>query len=173
MSIRDTTAWVGLGANLGDRKGAICSAIKLINDLPNTRVVAESRLYRTKAVGPLDDPEYLNGAIGIQSTLSSPILLASFNSIEQQIGRVERERWHAREIDIDLLLRGKEIVETELLTLPHPELIRRRFVLVPLVDIAPNVIEPKTGQTIRALLNDLPVFENDVVPLRKEKKCDT
>jgi 2-amino-4-hydroxy-6-hydroxymethyldihydropteridine diphosphokinase len=150
------TAYIALGANLGDRRANIESALKKLRQTPNVTLQKFSTLIENPAIGgPADSPPFLNGAAEIQTTLSAAELLARLLEIEKEIGRVRREKWGPRLIDLDLLLYDNQIISEPNLALPHPLLHTRRFVLEPLAQIAPVVVHPLLHKTIRALLAQL------------------
>ncbi len=161
--------FVGLGSNLGDRQSFIERAIALLEATPGIELLALASLYETEPVGYKDQPMFLNTVVEIRSYLSAQKLLARLKEIERQLGRKKRERWGPREIDLDLLLYGEQIIEDSELKIPHPELHRRRFVLVPLVEIAPEVIHPKLGQSLAELLAQL-TEEKGVRVLRRDQR---
>jgi len=154
---------LALGANLGDREATIRAAIQAIDALSETRVVATSSLHETVAV-TLDDgsssaaqPNYLNGAITTETSLSLRELLEQLQAIERSFGRVrtEGQRWEARTLDLDILLDGDAIIDERGLTVPHPRMQERRFVLAPLVEIASDARHPVLNMTMRQLLDQL------------------
>ena len=144
-----TRAYVGVGANLGDREGTIRAALAA---LPG--VVAVSELRETDPVGVVDQPPFLNGAAALETDLSARELLAALLAVERELGRERRERWGPRTIDLDLLLYGDEILDEPGLTVPHPRLHERRFALEPLADLAPSLEIPGRGR-ISLLLAEL------------------
>jgi 2-amino-4-hydroxy-6-hydroxymethyldihydropteridine diphosphokinase len=144
------TAFVGLGANLGDPSAQLRAALAGLSALPETRVSAVSSFYRSAAIGPAGQPDYCNAAAALQTGLAPLVLLDALQALEAQAGRVRGERWGPRVLDLDLLSYGDLTFVHERLTLPHPELPRRDFVLVPLAEIAPNAALPGLG-TVAAL----------------------
>ena len=147
------TVYIALGANLGDRRANIARAIDLLRSTPGITVTKVSDLIETAAVGgPPDSPPYLNGAAELQTTLDPEPLLDRLLAIEAEIGRVRRQKWEARLIDLDLLLYGNQIIRTPKLQVPHPLMHTRRFVLQPLAQIAPKTIHPTLGLRIAELL---------------------
>jgi len=147
------TCLVGIGANLGDRAASLAAAAKQIAELPAVTEVRESRLFASPAAaGGTVQNEFLNAAIMCQTTLAPLQMLAALQRIETQLGRRRHDRWEARTIDLDLLLYDDVILSDPGLQLPHPRMAYRRFVLAPTAEIAPNVIHPLTGYTIRELL---------------------
>jgi 2-amino-4-hydroxy-6-hydroxymethyldihydropteridine diphosphokinase len=150
-------AYIALGANLGDRAGNIRTAVEKLGATQGLEIGARSSLLENPAVGgPVDSPAFLNGVVSIHTTLAPEALLARLLEIESQMGRRRRERWEPRVIDLDLLIYGEQIVDTPGLTLPHPRLHQRRFVLAPLAEIAPSLVHPQFGKTIARLLDELP-----------------
>ncbi len=148
-------AYLGLGSNLGDRVGMLRAAVCMLDDEPCIQVDHKSgigSLYETSPVGAsAPQPAYLNSAVRVRTALSALGLLDRIQSIEAALGRVRRERWEARVIDIDLLLFGDVSAATDRLILPHPRLHERCFVLAPLSDIAGDVEHPGGLGTIRTL----------------------
>ncbi|MCC7473833.1 MAG: 2-amino-4-hydroxy-6-hydroxymethyldihydropteridine diphosphokinase [Pirellulales bacterium] len=147
------TCLLGLGANLGDCQATLETAVREIAALPNVQVVRASRWQRTKPVGgPAGQNEFVNGALLIESSLPALTLLAELQQIETRHGRQRTERWAPRTLDIDLLLYGRNVCETAMLTLPHPRMSFRPFVLVPAVEVAPAVLHPTIGWPLERLL---------------------
>lgn len=129
---------LALGANLGDRVDALREAARRIEALPGTTIVARSAVYETPPWGKIDQAAFANAAITVKTSLGPAALLDACLGIETSMGRVRRERWGPRLIDIDLLTHGKTRMKSECLTLPHPAMAERAFVLVPLLEIAPD-----------------------------------
>ena len=149
MSGSDTVIYLGLGSNLGDRRGNLSAALRGIE--PAVRVNAVSSLYETAPVGPQDQPAYYNAACRGATSMTPRALLDHVKAVERQLGRSEGPRWGPREIDIDILLFGIEVVEEEGLTVPHLELANRAFVLAPLAEIAAHLLHPLLGKSIEEL----------------------
>ena len=136
-----TRAFVGLGANLGDREATIRAALAALPD-----VVAVSELRETDPVGVTDQPAFLNGAVVLETELSPRELLETLLAVERALGRERRERWGPRTIDLDLLLYGDATVDEPGLTVPHPRLHERRFALEPLLDLDAELVVPGRGR---------------------------
>ena len=145
----DTIACVGLGANLGDAPATVRAAQKALAGLPGTRLMAVSRLYRTPAWGRTAQPDFINAAALVETTLSARALLDALLAIERRFGRTRAadgsDRWGARTLDLDLLLYGDEVIDQPGLHVPHPHLHERAFALVPLLDVAPLAVIPGHG----------------------------
>lgn len=139
-----------LGSNLGDRADQLDRARQLIR-VKAGDILKESSLYETQPWGVEDQPLFLNQALAVKSPLEPDEMLYTIKTIERKTGRLDGEKWNARHIDIDILLCGDRIVETEKLTIPHPLMHQRNFVLVPLMEIAPGAIHPVLQKTIEEL----------------------
>lgn len=144
-------AFVGLGANLGDPSAQLHAAIEAMKALPQTQVQKVSSFYRSAAIGPAGQPDYCNAVAELETALEPLPLLDALLAIEDAAGRVRGERWGARVLDLDLLLYGQTVCSTTRLTLPHPELSGRDFVLQPLTEIAPDVQIPLLGRARQVL----------------------
>ncbi|HRQ72150.1 MAG TPA: 2-amino-4-hydroxy-6-hydroxymethyldihydropteridine diphosphokinase [Phycisphaerales bacterium] len=150
-------ACVGIGSNLGDRSAAIERAVLAMATLPGTRLVARSSIHETEPVGPVPQGPFLNAAVVLETALAPLDLLDAFLAIERSLGRARTagERWGPRIIDLDLLLYGARVESGPRLTLPHPRLHERSFVLEPLAEIAPDAVVPGTARTVRELRDSL------------------
>lgn len=142
---------IALGSNLGDSRAILEAALATLAATPDIQVKARSSWYQTEAVGP-PQPDYLNGCALLHVQMPPQQLLETLLGIEAQFGRIRRERWGARSLDLDLLLYDDLILDTPTLQLPHPRMRERAFVLVPLAQIAPDWIEPVSGMAIAQLL---------------------
>lgn len=148
-------AYVGLGSNLGDREEQIRQAIDELIKLPQTVLLRASSLYDTEPVGETDQPDFLNAVALLDTDLDARQLLWNLLLIEKRLGRVRTAKWGPRLIDLDLLLFGEESIEEEDLRVPHPEITRRAFVLVPLVELDPGLVHPATGELMSTHLSQL------------------
>jgi 2-amino-4-hydroxy-6-hydroxymethyldihydropteridine diphosphokinase len=146
---------VGLGSNIGDRESHIRQALRRLGRQDRIRLIASSSLYETEPVGITDQPPFLNAAAHLFTDLEPARLLEALLEVERRMGRRRTRRWGPRIIDLDLLLYEDLIVERPRLRVPHPELTRRAFVLVPLAEIAPGVVEPRSGRRVDQLLRAL------------------
>ena len=146
--VTSVTAYIGLGANLGDAHAALDDAVQKIAQLARTHVTDESSRYRT---APIDSsgPDYINAVLEIRTALLAHDLLSALQAIEAQAGRERPYRNAPRTLDLDILLYGNESIATESLTVPHPRMWERAFVLVPLAEIAPGLV---TAQALQAVL---------------------
>jgi 2-amino-4-hydroxy-6-hydroxymethyldihydropteridine diphosphokinase len=150
-----TLAYIGLGANLGDREATLLRALELLEAEAGVEVVGVSRLRETDPVGVVDQPRFLNGAAAVETSLSARELLAALLRIERELGRVrEGARWGPRTVDLDLLLFGHETIDEEGLRVPHPRLHERGFALEPLAELDPRAEVPGRG-TVSDLLAGL------------------
>ncbi len=150
------TAFIALGSNLGDRKAYLTWAVERLGQLPDTRVLAISRWMENPPVGGPPQEMFLNGVVQIETTLPPQVLLQHLRRIEIDLGRPsERIRWGPRVIDLDLLTYGDLLLDEPELTLPHPRLHQRHFVLSPLAEIAPDWQHPKLRKTALEMLGEL------------------
>jgi 2-amino-4-hydroxy-6-hydroxymethyldihydropteridine diphosphokinase len=150
------TAYIALGANLGDRARNIRRALAQLMETPEVSVTNIASMLENPAVGgPPDSPPFINSAAEVKTTLGSHALLRRLLEIEKNLGRIRREKWEPRPIDIDLLLFGDQIISSQELVVPHPLMHERRFVLQPLAEIAPEAVHPVLQMTISGLLENL------------------
>jgi 2-amino-4-hydroxy-6-hydroxymethyldihydropteridine diphosphokinase len=140
-------AYLGLGANLGDPAGQIEAALRAVDTLPATRLITRSALYRSEPLGPAGQPDYCNAVCAIDTALAPLALLDALQAVEHAAGRLRgAERWSARTLDLDILHLEGLLVDEARLRLPHPELARRNWVLLPLAEIAPELLIPGIGR---------------------------
>jgi 2-amino-4-hydroxy-6-hydroxymethyldihydropteridine diphosphokinase len=156
-----TEAYIGLGSNLQDPAAQLARAVAEMAGLPDTTLLAQSPFYASRPVGPQDQPDFVNGAARLQTTLSAHQLLDHLQAIEQAHGRERLRHWGPRTLDLDLLIFGNETIDDQRLTVPHAELANRNFVLRPLLDLNPDLTLPD-GRPVSGLLEQCP--DN---PLRK------
>jgi 2-amino-4-hydroxy-6-hydroxymethyldihydropteridine diphosphokinase len=149
-------AYLAIGSNLGSPRERILEAFERLRALPVTRLELRSHLYCTRPMGPQDQPDYFNAAAGILTQLAARELLESLLAIERVMGRVRGERWGPRLIDLDLLWMTGSPIEEAGLTLPHPGVSSRNFVLYPLDDIAPTLDIPGHGRVRELKLRSEP-----------------
>ena len=168
-SAHEGLTFVALGTNLGDRVGHLVGALQALDAEPDISIVAQSSIYETAPVGLIDQPAYLNAVAGLETPLSPFDLLKITQRIEQQFHRERGVRWGPRTLDLDILLSGATVLQEPNLTVPHPRMLDRRFVMVPLAEIAPDVIHPIAEKRIDQLLADLPSEDGDVVVFETER----
>jgi 2-amino-4-hydroxy-6-hydroxymethyldihydropteridine diphosphokinase len=140
-------AFIGLGGNLGEVKARLEAAIDAIDALPGVTVTARSRFFRTPPWGNVSQPDFINAAVEVSTTLEPRALLDALLSIEREAGRVrDGERWGPRTLDLDLLAYADAVIDDDRLSVPHPRIADRAFVLLPLADIAADVVLPGLGR---------------------------
>jgi 2-amino-4-hydroxy-6-hydroxymethyldihydropteridine diphosphokinase len=150
-------ATIGLGSNLGEREAMIRLALDDLARLPESTLVRASSLYDTEAVGDVDQPNFLNAVAQLETELTPRQLLWNLMLIEKRLGRVRARRWGPRTIDLDLLLFGDLLIDEADLQVPHPAMLQRSFVLVPMVELDPLLVHPVSGETILSHLTRLNV----------------
>ena len=148
------TAYVALGSNLGDKEGNLRRALELLEER-GVEVVKTSTFICTEPYGVTDQPQFLNGVCQVRTSLAPLALLHILLAIEQEMGRVRLRHWGERNIDLDLLLYEDVVMDTPELTLPHPDMQNRDFVLMPLAEIAPALVHPVLRKTIKELKSEL------------------
>ena len=165
-------AYIGIGSNLGDKPGNCRRAIEALGSNPRNLLVRCSPLYHTEPVGKTDQDWFVNGVVSLETSMDPRELLEFLLSIERKMGRVREEKWGPRRIDLDILFCGDQILNETDLQVPHPRLHERRFVLIPLQDVAPDLVHPVLGKTVSRILAELDTRER-VIPLQEgnEKAC--
>ena len=163
------TAFIGIGSNLDNPRQQVADAVVALRQLPQSQLVAVSPWYRSAPLGPGDQPDYINGVARIDTTLQPEPLLVALQDIENRQGRRRDIRWGPRTLDLDILLYGDSTIASPQLTIPHPQLTLRNFVLFPLCDLAPALQLPD-GTILAELLANTPaagivrVSDGDQVP---------
>jgi 2-amino-4-hydroxy-6-hydroxymethyldihydropteridine diphosphokinase len=150
-----TLSYLLLGSNLGDRSARLAQARANLAASAG-EIVAASSIYETAAWGVEDQPDFLNQVLAVTTSLAPTAVLAACQAAEQQQGRQRALRWGARSLDVDILLFGAEIIASPTLTVPHPALPFRRFTLIPLAELAPQLMHPQLHQTVAELLAECP-----------------
>lgn len=145
--------YVGLGSNVGDRERMLREAVRRLDARPQVRVVRTSRVYETEPWGDAQQPAFLNQVALVRSALEPPALLAEAKRVETELGREARRRWGPREVDVDLLYCDGLQIDTPDLTVPHPLMLERQFVLVPLAELSPDLIL-SDGRPVSTHVND-------------------
>jgi 2-amino-4-hydroxy-6-hydroxymethyldihydropteridine diphosphokinase len=155
--------YIALGSNLSDPLQQLNSALPKLADLAGTQLATVSPWYCSKAVGPGQQPDYLNGVAELHTQLDAHSLLQGLHEIEASQQRQRIEHWGPRTLDLDLLLYGNDVIEDEILTVPHPRMLERNFVLYPLYNIAPDLRLPD-GTSLKSRLDCCPMDELTVQP---------
>ena len=148
-------AYIGIGSNVGDKARQCEQGISEIQKLDRHRLLARSSLYKTQPIGYTEQDWFINLVIKIETEMDAPALLSSLKEIESQFGRVKTLRWGPRTIDLDILFFDAHQIQTDELTVPHPLIQDRQFVLVPLAEIDPNLTHPVLKKTVKELLERL------------------
>lgn len=152
----ENDAYIAIGSNQGDRELSLLRAVAEIGKIAHSKVTGLSPFYETTPVGMSDQPNFYNAVLRLSTTLSPHDLLKALQNIEDNVFKRKRTvKWGPRNIDLDILLYGDQIVNTAELTVPHPQMSKRRFVLQPLCDLSPDLINPQDGLSIRQLLQRL------------------
>lgn len=139
-------AYVSIGTNMGDRAGYLKQAVDYLRTMNEVESVGMSSIYETSPVGVTDQADFLNVVVRITTSLSPEELLVACQKIEQQLGRVRTIRWGPRTADLDILLYNNDTIETETLIVPHPRMRERAFVLIPLLELSSELVDPVTGR---------------------------
>jgi 2-amino-4-hydroxy-6-hydroxymethyldihydropteridine diphosphokinase len=158
------TTYIGIGSNLGDKSRNCSQALELLARIPDCRLAGRSQWFLTRPVGVNDQDWYLNGVARLEAEMQGQELLTRLLAIESAMGRVRTAKWSPRIIDLDLLLFGEEMIHNRELHVPHPLMHTRRFVLVPMVQLAPGLIHPVLGRTMQNLLEGLDEDGQEVIP---------
>ena len=152
-----TRAFIGAGANLGEPVRQLRQAQEQLEKASGVKFLGASSFYRTQPVGPVEQPPFVNAVFCARTCEIGPReLLSLLLDIEQEMGRVRKERWGPRVIDLDLIFYGEEVINEQGIKVPHPRLHERRFVLAPLAEIAPGFVHPVLKKTVSELLAELP-----------------
>lgn len=156
MTADPVTAWIGVGANLGDPAAAVRSALDLLGQMAQCQLTRQSSLYRSAPVGANTEgqPDYVNAVAGLLTTLPALELLDALFAVERRFGRTRSFRNAPRTLDLDLLLYGDEVIDMPALRIPHPRMHERAFVLLPLAEVAPTLHIPRLG-SVESLLRSL------------------
>jgi len=150
-------AYIGIGSNLGSPLENCQRSLALLEEHPKIKIIARSSFYETEPVGPADQSWFLNAVAKVTTELEPIALLEALLTIEGAMGRILNEKWGPRIIDLDLLLYEGRVLKNSRLEIPHPEMTRRRFVLAPLAELAPDSVHPLEKKTIQQLLSELSV----------------
>ena len=149
-----TIAYIGIGSNLGTPGKNCIEAIEKISRTKDIKIISRSSFYQTEPIGEVQQDWFVNSAIKIKTSLSPTHLLSALLNIESVMGRTREEKWGPRLIDLDLLFNGNLILGKKDLTLPHPEIQKRKFVLIPMSEIAESLVHPTLKKTIKTLLQE-------------------
>ena len=145
--------YAGVGGNIGDPAATMREAASALDDEPEVRVLRASTVYRNPPIGPQDQPDFLNAVLELETTLGARALLDLFLRTEKAFGRVRKEKWGPRILDLDILFYGDAVVEEPGLSVPHPHAHERPFVLKPLCELNPRLVHPTAHRTVSDLLS--------------------
>ena len=159
------TAYIGVGSNLSDKLDNCRKAIELIDNIEDCTVMKQSGFYRTEPVGVTSQDWYVNGVICVETRLSAQELIRFLLSIETQMGRVRKKKWESRIIDLDILLYEHYVIDEKTLTIPHPRMHMRKFTLMPMVQLDPDLVHPVLGKTMSDLFDDLAEEGQGIMPM--------
>ena len=159
------TTYIGIGSNLGNKLDNSLKAIALIEMIPGCRLIAQSGFFSTKPIGVEGQDWYVNSVIALSTLLPAEDLLRALLDIETKMGRKRQVKWDARTIDLDIILFGQDIINNKSLTVPHPFAHLRRFVLIPMVQLASEIIHPVLHKTFRELLEKLKEEGQEVIEI--------
>lgn len=159
--------YIGLGTNVGDRESNLKDAVSELAAVPEIEIISLSSIYETNPVGYLEQGKFLNMVVCINTTFDAQTLLVTCMKIEQNLGRKREIRWGPRTIDLDILLYNQENIVTKNLIVPHPRMLDRAFVVIPLVEIDKDIILPNMEKPIREIMDDIP--EKEGVRIWKRK----
>lgn len=170
-----TTTYIALGSNMGDRLNYLEKALSCFKQYHQLELKKASSVYETPPWGKTDQSPFLNCVLEIDTSFTPQMLLETLREIERQLGRERKEKWGPRTIDLDILLYGDEIINTTDLTIPHPRMSQRAFVMIPLIEIAPDLIHPVFKKTMKELADllpkeNMPVFGQLKYSASKNKK---
>ena len=149
-------AYIGIGSNIGSPLENCKRSLALLDEHARIEIIAHSSFYETEPIGPTDQNWFVNAVAEISTDMEPILLLDTLLAIEIAMGRIRNEKWGPRIIDLDILLYGKSVIKNDRLEIPHPEMIKRRFVLAPLSELAAESIHPTENKTIQQLLSELP-----------------
>jgi len=163
-------AYIGVGTNIAPRSERMEEAFNTL--AAKWQVLAKSSIYQTKPVGFTEQPEFLNAVVAIICEEEPIELFKELKLLESSLGRVTRERWHEREIDFDILFFDNLNYHDEVLDIPHPEALRRNFVLIPLIEVAPSLVDPPSGKQVSTFLMQIGVDPDSICMLRANELID-
>lgn len=146
-------SYIALGSNLNEPAQQVTTALSALNDIAECRLLKHSALHKTPPLGPQNQPDFINAVAKIQTKLAAPDLLFALQSLENKHGRVRQQHWGPRTLDLDILLYGDSVINSNALIIPHPEITKRDFVLKPLWEIEPALIFPDGQSLADTLLN--------------------